>query len=66
LVLDIYDSQNVDILADDHSVLFKRGLFDLVIIQAVLEHVLNPEKVVSEISRVLRAEDVVYAETLFM
>lgn len=66
MVLDIYDSQNVDILADAHSVPFKSGLFDLVIIQAVLEHVLNPEKVVSEISRVLRPEGVVYAETPFM
>jgi SAM-dependent methyltransferase len=39
---------------------------DAVVIQAVLEHVLDPEAVVAEIHRVLRAEGLVYAETPFM
>ena len=39
---------------------------DGVRIQAVLEHVVNPEQVLSEISRVLKPGGLVYAETPFM
>ena len=40
--------------------------FDGVWIQAVLEHVLNPDTVVAEIHRVLKPRGVVYADTPFM
>ena len=40
--------------------------FDGVWIQAVLEHVVEPSKVVSEIYRVLKTHGIVYAETPFM
>lgn len=66
IAFDIYDSNNVDLIADGHSIPFKSEIFDLVIIQAVLEHVLIPEKVVSEINRVMRPGGVIYAETPFM
>ncbi len=66
LALDIYDTVNVDILADAHAIPFKDNLFDIVIIQAVLEHVLIPNKVVSEIYRVLMQGGIVYAETPFI
>ena len=39
---------------------------DLVIIQAVLEHVMYPNKVVSEIYRVLKNDGLIYSETPFM
>jgi SAM-dependent methyltransferase len=64
--LDIYNSKYVDIIADAHKIPFIDDYFDLVIIQAVLEHVLNPMVVVSEIHRVLKPEAIVYAETPFM
>jgi SAM-dependent methyltransferase len=41
-------------------------VFDAVIVQAVLEHVLEPARVVAEIHRVLRADGLVYADTPFM
>ena len=63
---DIYDSENVDFIADGHSIPIISNYFDLVICQAVLEHVLNPNMVVSEITRVLKFGGVVYAETPFM
>lgn len=66
IAFDIYDSNNVDLIADGHSIPFRSDIFDLVIIQAVLEHVLIPEKVVAEINRVMRPGGIIYAETPFM
>lgn len=66
VAFDIYNSEWVDFIADAHLIPVKTAYFDLVIIQAVLEHVLNPQQVVSEISRVLQIGGVVYAETPFM
>jgi SAM-dependent methyltransferase len=66
IAFDIYDSNNIDIVADAHNIPFKDGYFDAVIVQAVLEHVLSPHIVVSEIERVLKMEGIVYAETPFI
>lgn len=64
--IDIYLSKNLTAIADAHYLPYCDDKFDLVIIQAVLEHVINPNKVVNEISRVLRNNGIVYAETPFM
>ena len=63
---DIYDSEAIDFVADGHLIPIRSGYFDLVIVQAVLEHVLNPYQVVSEITRILKKDGIVYAETPFM
>lgn len=63
---DIYNSPEVDFLADGHSIPLASGSVDAVWIQAVLEHVLVPEKVVAEIHRVLKPGGLVYAETPFI
>ncbi|MBE7186077.1 MAG: class I SAM-dependent methyltransferase [Methylobacterium mesophilicum] len=63
---DIYSSRNVQFVADAHNIPLADELFDAVIVQAVLEHVLQPDKVVSEIWRVLKPDGIVYAETPFM
>ncbi|HMQ41103.1 MAG TPA: methyltransferase domain-containing protein [Paracoccus sp. (in: a-proteobacteria)] len=63
---DIYDTPNVQFIADGHHLPLPDDLFDAVIIQAVLEHVLQPAQVVAEIWRVLRPGGLVYAETPFM
>ena len=54
------------IISDAHNIPFENGIFDCVIIQAVLEHVLNPQRCVNEIFRVLKPSGIVYAETPFM
>ena len=54
------------IISDAHNIPFENGIFDCVIIQAVLEHVLNPQRCVNEIFRVLKSSGIVYAETPFM
>ena len=63
---DIYYSPSTDVLADGHFLPFRNASFDGVSAQAVLEHVLDPNVVVSEIHRVLKPGGIVYAETSFM
>ena len=64
--LDIYKTATVTILCDAHNLKFSDSYFDLVICQAVLEHVQSPKRVVNEINRVLKAGGVVYSEIPFL
>lgn len=64
--IDVYVSPHVTAVADAHYLPYNNNSFDIVVIQAVLEHVIDPQKVVDEISRVLNDNGVVYAETPFM
>lgn len=64
--IDIYRSELIQVLADAHQVPFADGTFEAVIVQAVLEHVLDPNRVVAEIWRVLSTDGLVYAETPFL
>jgi SAM-dependent methyltransferase len=66
LAFDIYTSDNCQFIADGHQIPLKDKSVDGVVIQAVLEHVLNPQLVVDEIYRVLRPGGLVYADTPFM
>lgn len=54
------------IICDAHDIPFENESFDGVIIQAVLEHVVDPNRCCDEIHRVLKKHGVVYAETPFM
>ena len=52
--LEIEATPNVDVVGDGHSLPFKDAVFDAVISEAVLEHVQDPNRVASEIHRVLK------------
>jgi SAM-dependent methyltransferase len=54
------------LICDAHDLPFVSDSFDGVIAQAVLEHVIDPHRCVSELFRVLRPSGLVYAETPFM
>ncbi|MFA6717046.1 MAG: methyltransferase domain-containing protein [Victivallaceae bacterium] len=54
------------LICDAHDIPFEDEVFDCVIIQAVLEHVLEPQRCVDEAYRVLKHSGLVYAETAFM
>ena len=54
------------LVCDASDLPFEDDQFDLVICIAVLEHVLEPQRCVDEIHRVLRADGLVYATTPFM
>lgn len=77
--LDLDDVEHIEFLETDVSLAgraavvcdasdlpFADETFDLIICQAVLEHVLEPQRCVDEIHRVLRRGGVVYATTPFM
>ena len=64
--VDVYKSDNVDVICDGHYLPLESQFYDGVWIQAVLEHVVEPNVVVGEIHRVLKEDGVVYAETPFM
>jgi SAM-dependent methyltransferase len=66
IAFDIYVSPMVQFVADGHKIPLADGCVDGVIVQAVLEHVLDPAAVVAEIHRVLRTGGMVYADTPFM
>ncbi|WP_418602684.1 class I SAM-dependent methyltransferase [Mycolicibacterium sp. SCSIO 43805] len=63
---DVDFGPRVKLILDGHRIPFRDGMFDGVIAQAVLEHVVDPYQVVKEIHRVLKADGFVYAETPFM
>jgi SAM-dependent methyltransferase len=66
LGFDVYTSPLTHFVADAHRIPLADGSVDAVVIQAVLEHLLDPDRAVAEIRRVLRADGLVYAETPFL
>jgi Methyltransferase domain len=58
--------QGPDVFGDGHQLPFKENSFDLVLSQAVFEHVANPFVAASEIFRVLKPRGRVYVESAFM
>lgn len=64
--LDVAFGPRCSLISDAHDIPFRDGVFDGVVAQAVLEHVLDPYRVVSEIHRVLKKDGLVFAETPFL
>lgn len=64
--LDVVATASLDVVGDAHYLPVADGSCDGVIIQAVLEHVLDPNRVVAELFRILKPNGIVYAETPFM
>jgi ubiquinone/menaquinone biosynthesis C-methylase UbiE len=63
---DVSIGERTALVCDAHDLPFADETFDAVVAQAVLEHVVDPNRCVDEIHRVLRADGLVYAETPFM
>jgi SAM-dependent methyltransferase len=63
---DVSIGPRTGIVCDAHQIPFADATFDCVVAQAILEHVVDPERCVSEIFRVLKNDGHVYAETPFM
>lgn len=63
---DVSFGPRVTMICDGHDLPFADGSFDAIIVQAVLEHVVDPFRCINEIYRVLRDDGLIYAETPFM
>lgn len=64
--LEIEPVPSVDVVGDGHQLPFKDEVFDVVILEAVLEHVREPKMMVSEVHRVLQKGGLVYAGVPFI
>ena len=64
--LDIGLFDNVDVVAEGKSLPFKNDSFSLVLIESVLEHVDEPEKIIEESYRVLKKSGRVYISIPFV
>jgi SAM-dependent methyltransferase len=63
---DVYFGERTALICDAHDLPFADESIDGVVVQAVLEHVLDPYRCVQEMHRVLKPDAPVYAETPFM
>jgi SAM-dependent methyltransferase len=63
---DVAFGDRTKLVCDAHDLPFQNQTFDGVIIQAVLEHILEPNICVTEIYRILKNDGLVYSETPFM
>ena len=63
---DVAFAPNIVCICDGHDLPFSEGAFDAVFVEAVLEHVCDPARVVQEITRVLSPSGLVYAVTPFL
>jgi len=63
---DVALAKNISCVCDAHDLPFPDDSFDAVIADAVLEHVCDPQRCVSEIHRVLRPNGFVVATTPFL
>ncbi len=66
VAFDLTCARSTQLVADAHDIPLSDASADAVVVQAVLEHVLDPVRVVGEIHRVLRHGGIVYAETPFL
>jgi SAM-dependent methyltransferase len=63
---DIDKNADADMFCDAHELPFRNDIFHGVISTAVLEHVLYPDTVVSEIHRILKQDGFIYSEIPFL
>jgi len=63
---DVYVGPRTHLVCDAHDLPFADRAFHAVVVQAVLEHVVDPARVLAEIHRVLADDGLVYSEVPFM
>jgi SAM-dependent methyltransferase len=63
---DLVPYPEVDVVTDAHNIAFKKGYFDAVIVDAMLEHVSDPQAVVQQIHDILKPGGYIYCEIPFL
>lgn len=63
---DVFFGPRARYVVDAHDLPFRDGLFDAVIMQGVLGALIDPNKAIGEIERVLQPDGLIYVETPFV
>lgn len=63
---DVALESQTELICDCHDLPYPDECFDGVIIQAVLEHVVDPHRCMQEVHRILKAGGLIYVETPFL
>jgi SAM-dependent methyltransferase len=63
---DVYPGACVHVITDAHQLAFASESFDIVILQAVIEHLIEPPVAVEHVWRVLKRDGLVLADTPFL
>ena len=63
---DLFPGEKVDFIADAHYIPLKENSVNIIFIQAILEHVIEPHKVVDECERILDSEGIIISEVPFL
>lgn len=66
ICLDLIKSKNISLVSDAHYLPFKNESFDCCILNAVLEHVREPNKILAEAYRVLKPNSVLWVSVPFL
>jgi len=64
--LDIGNFPNVDVVADGKKLPFKNNVFDVILIESVLEHIDEPELIIKEAYRVLKKKGKIFITIPFV
>jgi hypothetical protein len=63
---DVYLSKEIDIVCDGAFLPFENEMFDAIFAEGVFEHVINPELMAAEASRVLKQAGLIFVSTPFL
>lgn len=64
--IDAHPFPNVDVVCDVYALPFKNDSIDIIVSECLLEHLANPSKAVSEMSRALKNGGTIYASVPFI
>jgi SAM-dependent methyltransferase len=64
--VDVVPSPEVDVVADGDQLPFPNAVFEAIVLQSVIEHVLEPEALLAESSRVLKESGRIWVEAPFL
>ena len=63
---DVYLSKEIDVICDGAFLPFENETFDAIFAEGVFEHVINPELMAAEASRVLKKSGLIFVSTPFL
>ncbi len=66
IISDVVLGPEVIVVCDGHQLPFENNTFDCIFLIAVLEHVIDPRRVIAEVTRTLKYDGVILVDAPFM